>query len=140
MAAALTPRVRTAIVCERIKPSQIEDDVFDLKGVRYAMTAGGFPFAPARLWLLLVLSSPRKGRFPGNVKIVHDRTDKVLFMAKMEPAPEFLEEHDLVSVRMRLRPAFPEAGRYTVRVSFFQATSSDVLKAEFPFYILSEEA
>ena len=138
--AALTPRVRTAVVCEGIRPSKIEDDVFDLKGVRQAMRAGAFPFAPSRLWLFLVLSSARKGRFPGDVKIVHDRTDKAIFMADLHPVPEFLEEYGLVSVRMRLRPAFPEAERYTIQVSFFQATGSDVLKAELPFNILPEEA
>jgi hypothetical protein len=137
--AALAPRVRTAVVCERIKPSQIEYDVFDLKGVRYAISARQFPFKPARLWLFLVLSSPRTGRFPGTVQIVHDRTERVIFIADLDPAPEFEEEHAVVTVSVRLRGAFPEAGRYTIRVNFLQPAASDVLKAEVPFDVVAEK-
>ena len=35
---------------------------------------------------------------------------------------------------------FPQAGRYTVQVWFFQETSADVLKMEQPFYVLEAEA
>src|SRR4051812_33057164 len=87
--AALMPRVRTAVVCEGIKPSQIEDGVFNLKGVRYDVSASAFPFQPSRLWLFLVLSSPRTGRFPGTVRIIHDHTERMIFMAHLEPVPKF---------------------------------------------------
>jgi hypothetical protein len=137
--AALTPRVRAALVCEGIKPSKLEDGVFDLKGVRYAVRAPAFPFVPSRLWVFLVLSSPRKGRFPGTVRIVHDRTDRVVFMAHMEPAPEFQQEHDFQPVWLPLRCSFPEPGRYTIQVCFFQPAAGDVVKAEVPIDVQAEE-
>jgi hypothetical protein len=40
-AAALTPRVRVMVVCDGIKPSQVEEDVFHLRGVRYYVAAAG---------------------------------------------------------------------------------------------------
>jgi hypothetical protein len=137
--AALTPRVRTAVVCERIRPSKVEDLVFDLKGVRYAVSAGAFPFLRSRLWLFLMLSSPRTGRFPGNVRMIHDRVDRVIFMMNMEPSPEFEREPAFVPVLMPLRCAFPEPGRYTIQVCFLQPTGSDIVKAEVPFNVLAEE-
>jgi hypothetical protein len=137
--AALTPRVRAALVCEGVKPSKVEGGVFDLKGVRYAVSAPGFPFTPSRLWLFLMLSSPRKGRFPGTVRVIHDRTDRVIFMAHMEPAPEFQQEHEFRPLWLRLRCSFPEPGRYTIQVGFFQRTGGDVVKAEVPFDVVAEE-
>lgn len=139
MPAALTPRVRTLIVCEGIKPSQLEAGVFNLKGVRYWVRARAFPFVPSRLWLFLFLSSPRKGRFPGHIRIVNDRTDRVAFMGKITPDPVFGEDHEYLAVPMRLHCTFPQPGGYVIQVCFFQARSSDVLKAELPFYVLKEE-
>ena len=54
-AAVLTPRVRVMVVCDRIRPSRIEDGVFDLRGVRNHVSASSFPFLPRRLWLYLLL-------------------------------------------------------------------------------------
>jgi len=126
------------VVCERIKSSTIEDGVFDLKGVRYGMRASSFPCMPSRLWLFLILSSPRKGRFPGTVQIVQNQTDRVLFIAHMIPDPEFHGDDEFQPVRMRLRCQFPQPGRYTIQVCFFQANSSDVVKAEQPFHVEEE--
>src|SRR5262249_35422097 len=112
-------RVRAALACEGVKPSEVEDGVFNLKGVRYAVSAPGFPFRPSRLWLFLLLSSPRKGRFPGTVQVIHDRTDRVIFVAHMEPTPEFGEEQEFRPYWLRLRCAFPRRAGIRFRsVSF----------------------
>ncbi len=138
MPAALTPRVRTLLACEGVKPSQVEEHVFHLKGVRYWVSAGGFPFVPARLWLFLLLSSPRKGRFPGHIRIVNDRTDRVVFIGKLTPTPVFQDDHEFLPVPMRLKCTFPQPGRYVIQVCFFQETFSDIVKAEMPLDVVEE--
>jgi hypothetical protein len=64
-AAALTPRVRLMAVCERVRESTTEAAVYHLRGVRQNIVTQVFPFAGYRLWLFLVLSSPRPGSYPG---------------------------------------------------------------------------
>ena len=70
-----TPRVRLMTVCDRVRESKIEEGVFDVKGLRQRIVAAVLPFKPTRLWLLLILSSPRAGEFPGYVLVVNDRTE-----------------------------------------------------------------
>ena len=91
--AAVTPRVRNMVICDGARESQIEAGVFNLKGVCQRMVANAFPFAPPRLWLFLVLTSPRAGVFPGYVAVVNNRTDKAIFIANLN--------RDLSSLRMR---------------------------------------
>jgi hypothetical protein len=64
-AAVLTPRIRLMTICNGVRESTTEAGVFHVKGLRQRIVAQGFPFAPARLWLFLVFSSPRPGVFPG---------------------------------------------------------------------------
>jgi hypothetical protein len=59
--AAVTPRVRTIVVCDDVSASLTEDGVFTLEGVRLHLEAASFPWHAA-LKLFLLLSSPRKGR------------------------------------------------------------------------------
>ena len=47
MSAALTPRVRVLVVCDGIRASRIEENVFNLRGARYQIYADLFPPAPA---------------------------------------------------------------------------------------------
>jgi hypothetical protein len=137
VAAALTPRVRIMAICNRVRESTIEAGVFDLKGVRQGITASAFPFVPERLWLFVLLSSPRAGEFPCYVRVINEQTDRAVFYSYMEPRPEF-DAHGGVSVhRVPLQFAFPEAGLYTVQVCFFQKERSDVLKGEMPFTVAS---
>jgi hypothetical protein len=135
-AAILTPRVRQIVICDTVKASRIETGVFDLRGVRNQLATVSFPFKPRRLWLYLLLSSPRKGDYPGYVVIINDRTGKAIVHSKFTPS--FREEFELLPVLVRLRCKFPEPGRYTIQICFFQAATVDVVKGEQPFYILEE--
>ena len=63
MSAALTPRVRTLVVCDGIRASRIEENVFHLRGARLHVSAPRFP-ARRRLRLFVVLSSPRPAYYP----------------------------------------------------------------------------
>jgi hypothetical protein len=136
-AAALTPRVRIMAVCDKVRENRIESGVFNLKGVRQEISASSFP-CHYRLWLFLVLSSPRAGVFPAYVVVVDDKTDKTIFYAKVLPDPVFQEQTDYVTGITRLRCAFPEAGRYTIQVWFFQDQGSDVVKGQLPFRVVQE--
>jgi hypothetical protein len=72
--------------------------------------------------------------------IVNDRTDQVVFIADFEPAPEFRDSNPLLPLELRIHPRFPEAGRYTVQLWFFQETAPDILKMEQPLYVYQAEA
>jgi len=137
-AAALTPRVRLATVCDRVRESLTEAGVYHLRGVRQWIVAPDFPFAGFRLWLFLVLSSPRPGTYPGYVRVIDEGTDKAVFFAHLAPHPRFEAGDDALAAAARLRCSFPRAGRYTVQVWFYQEQGSDVLKAELPFSVTKE--
>ncbi len=126
------------VICDGVRESKREADVFHVKGVRQAITADAFPFIPARLWLFLVLSSPRAGEFPGYLKVVNNRNDKAILYGHIEPRPIFGADSDTLFRSVELACAFPEEGWYTVQVWFFQEEGSDVLKGEMPFFVASE--
>jgi hypothetical protein len=139
-AAALTPRIRLMAVCDGVRESKIEFGVFHLRGVREEIAADRFPFVPSRLWFFLTLSSPRPGAFPGYVRVINDRTDKAIFFGKLTPPPVFVAGRRTATTRMRLRCVFPEEGRYTIQVWFFQERSPDVQKGEMSFSVIREDA
>src|SRR5438270_3598966 len=134
-AAGLTPRVRLVTVCDRVRESRTEPGVYHLRGVRQRIVASVFPFAASRLWLFLVLSSPRPGTYPGSFRVIDEGTDKAVFFAHLAPHPRFEAGDDTLAVAARLRCSFPHAGRYTVQVWFSQEQGSDVLKAELPLAV-----
>jgi hypothetical protein len=137
-AAVLTPRVRLMTVCDRVRESNTEAGVYHLRGVRQRIVAEVFPFVASRPWLFLVLSSHRSGIYPGYIRVLNDRTDKAIFFAHLAPHPRFEENDETVAAVARLRCSFPQAGRYTVQVWFYQQQGSDVLKGELPFAVVEE--
>jgi|SRR5438552_7200238 len=84
MPTALTPRVRTLVVCDGIRASRIEANVYHLRGARTHIFAEAFPVR-RRLRLFLILSSPRPGRYPSYVKIIDDQTDQAVFYGQVDP-------------------------------------------------------
>src|ERR1051325_3335773 len=136
-AVAVTPRVRIMVICDAVLESMIEPGFYDLEGVRQTMTTDAFPFVPAQLWLFLLLSSPRAGSFPGYVRVVNERTDRVVFYSHLNPRPTFDIDNDMFPIGSPIRCSFPEEGSYSVQVWFFQAEGSDVLKGEMQFLIKS---
>jgi hypothetical protein len=95
MPAALTPRVRILVVCDGIRASRVEDAVFHVRGARGHVRTDSFPLR-RRLRLFLVLSSSRRGRFPGYVKVINDQTARAVFYGQIEPAPMFHEGSDFL--------------------------------------------
>jgi hypothetical protein len=117
--ATLTPRVRAMVVCDGIKASQIENAVFHLRNVRHYVAAPAFPFAPRRFCLYLLLSSARKGEYPGYIRIIDSAGGKTISYRKLDPVPVFDEEIEFLPLAVRMACEFPYAGRYLIEAWFF---------------------
>jgi hypothetical protein len=137
MSAALAPRVRTLVVCDGIRASKTEENVFHLRGARARLIAEEFPFRRG-LRLFLILSSPRPGRFPCYVKVIEDESDQAVFYGQVQP-PSFPDAGGLLPLHVPVYVRFPRPGPYTVQIWFFQETSADVLKMEQPLDVLEDE-
>ncbi len=137
-AAVLTPRVRLATVCDRVRESLTEASVYHLRGVRQSMAAPAFPFLASRLWLFLVLTTYRPGAYPGYVRVIDEESDKAIFFAHLAPHPYFEVNGDALAAAARLKCSFPHDGRYGVQVWFYQEHGNDVLKAELLFTVEKE--
>jgi hypothetical protein len=136
-AAAVTPRVRTIIICDDISASETEEGVFNLEGVRQRLYAESFPWR-AELSVLLLLSSARKGRYPGRLVIVRDRDERVIRYLNFLTA--FQGDNELLFVPLEIGSCvFPAPGPHTFRVSFTSQRGEEALKGEHPFAVLSDE-
>ncbi|MFO0967479.1 MAG: hypothetical protein U0793_18120 [Gemmataceae bacterium] len=136
-AAAVTPRVRTIVICDDVFASDTEEGVFNLEGVRQHLYAETLPLR-ADLNVFLLLSSPRNGHFPGRLLVVNERNDKTIRYVKF--GVDFEEENDLVPLRVEMSACvFPEAGQYHFQVFFSGSDGNETLKGELPFRVLSEE-
>jgi hypothetical protein len=69
---------------------------------------------------------------------MNEATDKAILFAHLAPHPRFEASDDTLAAAARLRCSFPQAGRYSVQVWFYQEHGSDVLKAEVPFSVIDE--
>lgn len=135
--AAITPRVRTIVICDDVSASRTEDRVFTLKGVRQHLEAALFPWR-ATLRVFLLLSSPRKGRFVGKVLLANERNERVIRYEKF--VAQFGKDNDLLPLYVNISECvFPEAGRYNFAVYFSARDGGEVLKGEHLFNVLPTE-
>src|SRR6266478_3986142 len=91
--AAVTPRVRTIVICDGVSTSLTEDSVFTLEGVRLQLEAASFP-CRAALSMFMLLSCPRKGSYSGKVVVINERTDKSIRYVKFRAT--FQEDNELL--------------------------------------------
>lgn len=134
--AALTPRVRTIVICEDVSASLTEDRVFALEGVRFEIVASRVPCRTS-LYVFLTLSTPRKGSYPGTILLLNERNDKVLRYIKF--LAQFETNNDLMPYAIDLGACdFPNDGFYRFEV-YFSKHGVEVLKGEHPFQIISDE-
>jgi hypothetical protein len=134
--AAVTPRVRTIVVCDDVSLSPTENGVFNLEGVRQHLEAASFPLR-AELNLYLVLSSARKGGYAGTVLVINERDDRVIRV--LEFAALFANDNALLPLYLELGGClFPEPGSYRFEI-YFSARDREVLKGEHPFNVLAVE-
>lgn len=135
--AAITPRVRTIVICDAVSASRTEDRVFNLKGVRQHLEAASFPWR-ATLRVFMLLSSPRKGNYPGRIVLVNERNDRAIRYEKF--VAEFEEDNDLLSLYVNMSECvFPEAGLYNFEVHLTAQGDGEALKGEHPFKVLPSE-
>src|SRR5262249_40919591 len=119
--AAVTPRVRTIVICDDVSARLTESGVFTLEGGRTHLETPSFP-CHAALSLFLLLSSHRKGRYSGkilivNILVVNARTDKPIRYVKFSAM--FEEDNELLPLYVEVgNCAFPEAGLYTFEIYF----------------------
>jgi hypothetical protein len=135
-AAAVTPRVRTIVICDDVVASSTEAGVFTLEGVRQHLEAAAFPWRAA-LSVFLLLSSPRKGQFAGKTLVVNERSDRTIRYVKFVAA--FQDDNELLPLHVDISDCvFPEAGRYSFEV-YFSARGGEALKGEHPFTVFAHE-
>lgn len=136
-AAAVTPRVRTIVICDDVAASRTEDRVFTLKRVRQHLAAASFP-CRAALHVFLLLSNPRKGKYDGKVLIANERNDRLIRYEKF--VAEFEEDNELLPMYVDMRECvFPEPGQYNFAVFFTARDGGEALKGEHPFTVRSPE-
>ncbi len=130
------PRVRTIVICDEVSASRTEDRVFTLKGVRQHLEAASFPWRAA-LRVFLILSSPRKGKYPGKILLINERNERPICYVKFSTT--FEEDNELLPLNVNLGDCvFPEAGHYNFEV-YFAARDGEALKGEHLFTVLSQE-
>jgi hypothetical protein len=136
-AAAVTPRVRTIVICDEVTPSSIEAGVFTLEGVRQHVEATALPWRGS-LSVFLLLASPRKGRYEGKVLVVNERTDRTVRYVKFT-AP-FEHDNELIALAVEMEDCLvPETGAYTFEVYLSAPTGEEALKGEHPFIVSTRE-
>jgi hypothetical protein len=134
--AAVTPRVRTIVICDDVSASLTENGVFTLEGVRLQLEAASFP-RHAALRLFLLLSSPRKGRYSGKILVINERSDRPIRYVKF--LATFQEDNELLPLYVDVGDCvFPEAGSYNFEI-YFSARGGEALKGEHPFTVRSHE-
>src|SRR5580765_4448365 len=135
--AAVTPRVRTIVICDDVFASPIENGVFTLEGVRVQLEARVLPLQ-TRLTVFLLLSSARKGKYSGKILVANDRTDKLIRYVKFSST--FHSDNELLVQVVEIGECvFSEAGTYTFAISFANKAGDEALKGEHPLTVLTYE-
>jgi hypothetical protein len=134
--AAVTPRVRTVVVCDDVSPSETDYGVFTLENVRQHLQAERFP-CRATLSVFMVLSSPRRGKYEGKVILVNNGNDRSVRYVKF--VADFEEDNQVLPLSIEFADCtFPEAGQYSFEIHF-STHEGEALKGEHPLTVLGGE-
>ena len=117
MANLVLPRVQAMVLCDGVKESDQEADVFQLVGVRTVLEMPSFPALHPRLCVFVQFSGHR-GQATCRVEIERSTTGEVIF----ETPPRVIKFEGptlVVPVVFRARNCvFPEPGIYYVQVYY----------------------
>lgn len=135
--AAVTPRVRTIVICDDVSASLTEPGIFTLQGVRLHLQVPSVP-SRAMLRVYLLLSSPRKGKYAGKILLVNQRTDRSIRYVKFFAT--FHEDNELRPMYIDVGECvFPEFGQYNFEIYFSVRRGGEALKGEHPFTVRGRE-
>jgi hypothetical protein len=115
MANLVMPRVQAMVLCDGVKESDDEPDVFQLAGVRTVLDAASFPALHPRLCVFLQMSGHR-GQASCHVEIERGKTGEVVIETPNRSV-NFENPTSAVPLIFRVRNCvFPEPGVYYVQV------------------------
>jgi hypothetical protein len=135
--AAVTPRVRTIVICDEAVASPTESDVFTLEGVRVRLQAERFPWHAA-LSVYLLLSSARKGKYAGRILLINERNEKPIRYGKF--LVTFEGDHEMMPIYVDLgQCVFAESGPYRFEIHFSVRDGGEAQKGEHPFHVLAPQ-
>ena len=117
MAKVVLPRVHVMVLCDEIEPSSVEEDVFDLRGVRTHIVAPSFPYTHPQLCVYLQMTG-HEGVASGRAAVTFNEAEEAL--AKTEDYPiSFQGPLAFMHVAWNIYDCvFPEPGVYYVQVFF----------------------
>ena len=117
MAKVVLPRVHVMVLCDEIEPSSVEEDVFDLRGVRTHFIAPSFPYTHPQLSVYLQATG-HEGTAVGWAVVSDPETDTQIYVSQQAEIP-FDGPLSFVMVRWRLEDcSFPEPGVYYIEIHF----------------------
>jgi hypothetical protein len=115
MANVVLPRVQAMVLCDSVKESDDEPDVFELAGVRTVLNTASFPALHSRLCVFLQMSGHR-GRATCHAEIERATTGEVIG-ATPRRVLTFDDPSFAVPIVFRLRNCVsPEPGVYYVQL------------------------
>src|SRR5450755_2876103 len=80
MAKAVLPRVHVMVRCDEIEPSSVEEDVFDLQGVRTHIIAPAFPYIHPLLCVYLQMTG-HAGTVSGHAAVSDPEADAEIYVS-----------------------------------------------------------
>jgi hypothetical protein len=115
MAKLVLPRVQAMVLCDSLRESDEEADVFNLTGVRAVLEVASFPAQYPRLCVFLHMSG-HQGEALCHVEVNRIGVDQVIFRAATKTV-SFKHPTTVVPVEFRVpRCVFPAPGVYFVLV------------------------
>ncbi len=136
-AAALTPRVRSMVVCDDATASDIEVGVYTLQGVRQRLVSDVLP-CRRDLDVFLLLSCPRRGTHRGWIRVAAYPSDTAVRMESFKA--RFTTENELLAVIVSVDNClFSSTGDFVFEVWFEAGNAEPVQTGEQPFAVLQAE-
>lgn len=117
MARLVLPRVHVLVLCNDIEPSPVDEELFDLKGVRTAIAAPAFAYVHPQLCVYLQMTG-HEGQASGRAIVYRAETDEEV-ASTTEDVIEFRGPLDFIHVSWWLLDCtFPEPGLYYIQIFF----------------------
>jgi hypothetical protein len=122
-------RVHVLILCDAVERRPGEEALYDLRGVRTAVSARSFPYTHAELWVYLQLTG-HPGSASGRVVVLREATEEEIVQVPIDPI-QLLGQLTVLHLRVGITDCeFPTPGVY-----WFQVVLNEKLVAERRFFV-----